>query len=206
MNIFSIDSPLMRTLNKIANLMILNVLTLVCCVPLITGGAALTALHYMCLKIARDEETKILAGYFKAFAVNFKQSTMIWLLLLLAVAVLGGDIAIMYYAVIDFPIVVRIAVFIMCILLLCTALYVFPLQAKFENPVRITIKNAFRFSLSQFPRTVVMVALFFVAPLMLMISERFAAVVFFFGISFHAYACALLYNTPFKKMEERSAE
>lgn len=205
MSIFSMDSPLMRTMNKVANLMILNVLTLVCCVPVITGGAALTALHYMCLKIVRDEETKILAGYFKAFAGNFKQSTVIWLLLLLAAAVLGGDIAIMYYAVIDFPIVVRIAVFIMCILVLCTALYVFPMQAKFENPVRITIKNAFRFSLAQFPRTVVMVALFFVAPLMLMISERFAAVVFFFGMSFHAYVSALLYNAPFKKMEERAA-
>lgn len=193
----------MRILGKVADLMILNIVTMVCCVPVITGGAALTALHYMCLKIVRDEETGILAGYFGAFRRNFRQATAIWLLFLLAVGLLAGDIAVLYYAAVDFPLVVRIAVFLMCLALLCTALYVFPLQAKFENPVGRTIRNAFLLSLAQFPRTVAMVALFFVAPFLLLLSQRFAALVFFFGLSFHAYLSALLYNAPFRKMEER---
>lgn len=53
---FDIDSPLMQFLNKVADLMLLNLLTLICCIPLITAGAALTAAHYVVLKMRRNEE------------------------------------------------------------------------------------------------------------------------------------------------------
>ena len=99
MSIFNMESPLMRALGRVADLMILNFLTLVCCIPVITAGAALTALDHMCLKIVRDEDGYLLRGYFKAFKENFRQSTIIWLLLLLAIAVVGADVAVMYYAV-----------------------------------------------------------------------------------------------------------
>ena len=65
MGIFNMESSFMRALGKIADLMILNVLTILLCLPVITGGAAITALHYMCLKLVRNEEGYILKGYFK---------------------------------------------------------------------------------------------------------------------------------------------
>ncbi len=55
MKLFNLDSPLMRALGKMADLMWLNILTMVCCIPVFTIGASLTALHYMALKIVRDE-------------------------------------------------------------------------------------------------------------------------------------------------------
>ena len=64
MKLFNLDSPLMQFLNKVADLMWLNVLTLICCIPIVTVGPALTALHYMALKIARDEECYIARDYF----------------------------------------------------------------------------------------------------------------------------------------------
>ena len=182
MSIFDIESPLMRTLGKIADLMILNVLTLLCCLPVVTGGAAITALHYMCLKMVRNEESYIVRGYFKSFKANFKQATLLWLILLLAVGIIAGDVVIMHYAVMEFPFVVRAAVLVMGLAVLCTALYVFPLQARFENTIRMTIRNAFMASLAQFPKTLLMLLLLFVGPLMIMVSERFAPVVFFFGL------------------------
>ena len=42
MRIFNLDSPFMQFLTKVANLMILNMLTLVCCIPIVTAGAAVT--------------------------------------------------------------------------------------------------------------------------------------------------------------------
>ena len=56
MKLFDLDSPLTQALNKVADLLWLNVLTMICCIPVVTAGASLTALHYMALKMARNEE------------------------------------------------------------------------------------------------------------------------------------------------------
>ena len=47
MKLFNLDSPVMVFLSKVANLMILNVLTIICCIPIFTAGAAITALYYV---------------------------------------------------------------------------------------------------------------------------------------------------------------
>lgn len=206
MSIFNMDSSFMRALGKIADLMILNVLTILLSLPVITGGAAITALHYMCLKLVRNEEGYILKGYFKSFRENFRQATVIWLLFLLAVGVVAGDIAIMYYAVIEFPFVVRMGILVMGFLVLCTGLYVFPLQARFANPIKMTIRNAFMASLSQFPRTLLMILLLFVGPVMILVWGRLAPVVFFFGLSVHAYLSAKLYNKFFERLEAKNPQ
>ena len=40
MKLFNLDSPLMQFLNKVADLMWLNVLTLICCIPIVKIGRA----------------------------------------------------------------------------------------------------------------------------------------------------------------------
>ena len=56
---FDMEGPFFRGLSTMADLMILNLLALICCLPVITAGASLTALHYVCLKILRGEERYI---------------------------------------------------------------------------------------------------------------------------------------------------
>ena len=102
MKIFDIDGPVIQFLNKMADLMLINILTMVCCIPIITAGAAFTAMHYMALKIVRDEECYITRGYFKSFRENFRQSTIIWLLLLLVAVILGMDFYIIEKSGIEF--------------------------------------------------------------------------------------------------------
>ena len=97
MKFFDIDGPLMQGLTKIADLMILNFLTILCCIPVVTAGAAFTALHYMVLKLARNEEGYIAKGFFKSFKENFRQATIIWILVLISVAFIIFD-----YLIIDF--------------------------------------------------------------------------------------------------------
>lgn len=205
-NIFNVDSPLMQTLGKVADLMLLNFLTLLCCIPVVTAGAAFTALDYMCLKIVRDEETYIIKGYFKSFKENFKQATAIWLIILWVIAVVAGDIWIMRYAEIEFHFLIRVAVLLVAILTLGMAMWVFPMQAKFVNPVFTTIKNAIKASLMQLPRTILMAALFFVPFLALAYVEQLAPIVMLLGFSFHSYLSALLYNKFFRRLEEMAAE
>ena len=96
MKIFAIDSPLMRVLGKISDLMILNILTLLCCIPLVTAGAAFTAMHYVSLKMVRGEESGITKMFFHSFKDNLKQSTVIWILFLLVAAIFGLNFMLLY--------------------------------------------------------------------------------------------------------------
>ena len=64
MKLFNLDSPVMVFLSKVANLMILNVLTIICCIPIFTAGAAITALYYVTIKMARGDDPYIIKGYF----------------------------------------------------------------------------------------------------------------------------------------------
>ena len=56
MKLFNLDSPVMVFLSKVANLMILNVLTIICCIPIFTAGAAITALYYVTIQMARGDD------------------------------------------------------------------------------------------------------------------------------------------------------
>lgn len=60
---FNIDSPIMHFLGRVADLMILNLVTLICCLPVVTIGASLTAMHYVLLKMVRNRESYIVRSF-----------------------------------------------------------------------------------------------------------------------------------------------
>ena len=80
MSIFAADSKLTVVLNTIGNLMVLNILALICMIPVVTAGSSLTALYTMTMRIVRKEEGSIIRGFFGAFKDNLKKSTAIWLM------------------------------------------------------------------------------------------------------------------------------
>ena len=126
MKLFNLDSPLMQFLNKVADLMWLNVLTLICCIPIVTVGPALTALHYMALKIARDEECYIARDYFKSFKLNLRQGIVIWLIELVVIILLVGDFLILRFSTISFGQPMKIVLAVVAVLVLFTFTFVYP--------------------------------------------------------------------------------
>ena len=203
MKFFDLDSPLMQVLNKVADLLWLNILTLICCIPIVTVGASLTAMNYMALKIVRNEECYITKGFFKSFKQNFKQATAIWLLFLLAVLVLAGDFYIMKNSGIEFNIVIKVVIGIVALILAFTWMFVFPVLAKFDNTVIRTIKNAFVMSILQFPKTLLMIVMYALPIVIGMLVPQAFPICFLFGLSAPAYVSALLYNKFFKKLEDQ---
>lgn len=193
----------MRALGKMADLMWLNILTMVCCIPVFTIGASLTALHYMALKIVRDEECYISRGFFKSFKQNFKQATLIWLMFMLVFGVLFCDIYIMRQLSGEFNIVVKIVIVIAAVLILFTFMFTFPMLAKFDNTIRNTLKNAFMASVLQFPKTIIMILMLAFPFVLILISESLIPVAFLFCYSVPAFVGALLYNKFFKKLEDQ---
>lgn len=201
-----IDSPVMRVLNRVGDLMILNFLMIVCCLPVITVGAAHTAMHYVILKMVRDREGYLIRGFFKSFMLNFKQATLIWLLMLLVIAVYVGDLLIFGYSGLVFPRAVVIAILAVAVLLLMVAVYVFPLQARFENTIRNTLKNALMLALVNLPKTILMLACY-ILPLVICYYFSYAFLfLILFGISGPAYGAACIYSKIFKKLEPETEE
>lgn len=206
MKLFNLDSPLMQALNKMADLMWLNILTMICCIPIITIGPALTAMHYMALKMARDEECYITRDYFKSFKLNFRQGILIWLLMLFILVILAGDFYIMNYSGLDFGTPLRVILIVISFMVLFVMTFIFPVLAKFDNTVLRTVKNAFLIAVLQFPKTILMMILA-VAPVgLFLFFPQITPIIFLFGLSAPAWVSAKLYSKFFKKLEAQIAE
>lgn len=91
MNIFKFDSPVMHFIGKVADMIILNLLCLVCCLPIVTVGASFSAKYYVSMKLVKGEEVTVIKPFFKAFKENFKQATKIWGIILVIGLVLAFD-------------------------------------------------------------------------------------------------------------------
>ena len=92
MNFFSMDNLFFRTVGKLVDLVWLNILTLVFALPVVTIGASFSAMYSVLLKLVRNEEGSITAGFFNAFKNNFKSSTLTWLVALPILLVCGANL------------------------------------------------------------------------------------------------------------------
>lgn len=195
------DSPLFGFLNKVADLIILNLLTLVCCIPVITAGAAMTGLNYVCLKMVRNEEGYIIRGFFKSFKQNFKQATIIWLIILLVIGVLAGDVFIISYSNVAFPTWLRVALLAVGVIVIVALMHVFPVLARFDNTIRNTFRNSLYMGILTLPKTILMMICWALPVVITLLSFQAFPFVFMLGISGPAFLCALLYNKTFKRFE-----
>lgn len=199
---FDMDSPFMRFLNKVADMVILNFVAMICCIPVFTIGASLTALHYVCLKIAREEEGYIIRSFFKSFKLNFKQATAIWMMFLGIFAVLFVDFWFLRGMEGTFATVLLCILLIATVIILFTLTFVFPVLSKFDNTVWRTIKNALFISILQLPRTVVMIVVN-ILPFVMLYSSKAAPFALLFGLSVPALIGGFLYDKFFAKLEGR---
>lgn len=201
-----IDSPLVRTVNKITDLVVLNFWTLLCSIPIFTIGASFSAAHYVALKMRRDEESYTTREFFKAFKQNFKKATLIWLIMLFTIIVLAMDFYIIRNTELEIPKLVQGIIAVVAALIACTLTWLFPLQAKFENTIGRTIKNAFSLSMIQAPRTILMI-IAYILPFVLCFSiYQIMPLYMFFGLSLPIYISAMLYNKMFKRLEDKILE
>lgn len=209
MRIFQADSPLMEGLSRVADLVLLNLVVLVCCLPVFTIGAAMTGMHYVLLKMARDEEGYIVRAYFKSFKQNFLQATGMWLLYLLFLGVFVLDLGLMGRAgaeaagaAVQFPMILRILIAVGGVYVFLMYLYAFPLLARFQNTVFGTLRNAATLVAAAFPRTLGMAVATIAIPLAVMLFAPLAPVLVLVGFSGPGFICALLYSPVFRKMEK----
>ena len=204
---FDLDSPVMRFLNRVADIVWLNILTIICCIPVITAGASLTALHYVALRMTRNEEGYITKDFFKSFKENFLQATVIWMVMLVLTAGLAADFYIMAFSSVEIGPVAQILVFAAAFLLLFGGIYIFPFQARFENTIRNTVKNAYITSVMNFPKTMLILIMYgvFLAAYSLFFFYLVPLLIFC-GISLPVFLACTFYTSIFKKLEEQISQ
>ncbi|MCR5626153.1 MAG: DUF624 domain-containing protein [Lachnospiraceae bacterium] len=199
---FSTDSPLIRFLGRLADLITLNLLFILTSLPIFTIGASLTALHYVSLKLVRKEEGYIARSYFKSFKENFLQSTIIWIFFLILFAILGVNLYFYLFVKKVVGGVPFILTLIITFLVLLMFQMVFPMQSHFENTILNTLKNSAIIAIGSLPKVILMIFLS-VLPVVLLYNFGFRIfpLIALFGVSAPVYLSASLYHPIMMKFD-----
>lgn len=208
---FDMDNPIMKFLTVMSDIIIVNLLFMVCSIPLFTIGASLTGLYRVTLKMMQGREGSVTRTFFEGFKDNFKQATIIWLIL----ACFGGVLYVDYRAMAmlgdNLINVFRYGWFIVLLLYGFLLVYVFPLLATFENTIKNTIKNAFLMSISSLPYTLIILVIW-TTPYFIMTKAVIRATIvtpllFLTGFGLMAYLSSWCFRKVFVKFipeEERA--
>ena len=158
--IFNYDSKFFAGMTKVSDTIIINILFVICSIPIVTIGASITALYSVSMKITRDEEIYAAKEFIKQFKQNFKQSTIIWIILLVIGLFIGLDFylcSLMSDNTISM--IFKFIFTIVSVVLAFILIYVFPLTARFENSIKNTLMNAVLMSIKHLPYTLIMLVL-----------------------------------------------
>lgn len=189
---FNMDNPFFTFMGRLGDLIILNLICLVCCLPIVTAGTSITAMYYVTLKMIRNEESYILRDFFKSFKLNIKQGIVLTLIEAVVVLVLFFDITFTSQLNSSIQSVFKILFYIMGILIYFTRCYVYPVLSKFDNSILRTIKLAFFMSIRHFPQTI-LIGIIGLVPFAVLFVPSFHVqsflllFVFLFGLSAVAY-------------------
>ncbi len=204
------DNVITRALSKICDMICLNVLWVICSIPIVTIGASTTALYTVMLKMVRNEEGYIFRGFFKAFKENFKQSTIIWLIVAALGVVWWIDYRVSGLMGQGISDVFRIIFLLLGFLLLSVIIYVFPLTARYENSISATFKNAIILTVAKLPYTFIMVAVLVIAVLASLWNTMMLMMAlplwFIFGVSLIAWVNSYLLRRVFTVFEQEEED
>ena len=203
---FGIDNPFFGFMSRLGDLLILNILFVITCIPVVTIGMSCAALYRVALRMARGKSNYVAREYFRACREEWKKSMAIGFLFLATGALLFFDVLVageMWSAL-------NVAVGVLILLWAFLFTWAFPLQARFENPVRVTLKNAMYMSVRNLPFTLLMTVLNAVPAVCIVLGSAaaFLAVPIYIvlGFSLTARINAVLLERSFRKYVPEEAE
>ena len=203
--LFNYENPVMQFISKIFDLIVLNLFFLLFSIPIVTMGASLSALYYVSLKILRGEEPYLWQNFIKAFRQNFKQATIVWVILLAASVLLGMDFYIINSQDTVIFAVVRVLLWMIAGILFCIFLYIFPVISHFVCSTKQAFKNSVYMIIGFLPYTIIMLAFCGLLLYLCSVSARiFAIVILLSGICGHsvvAFTFCIFFDRIFRRYE-----
>lgn len=158
-SIFKFDGPVFQLMSRVFDMICLNLLCLLCCIPIITIGPSVTALYYSSLKITRNQESSIGKMFFHSFKNNLKQGILLTVIFIGLAAFLIIDVSICNFfdsGILKFA---RIVLYTLCLVLFMIASYTFPLLSQFSSSIKNLLKNAYLIGIDNLGYTLIIVVL-----------------------------------------------
>ena len=206
-NLFSMDNRFFRAVGKLVDLVWINLLTLVCALPVVTAGASFASMYYLLLRMAENDSGALTRGFFRAFRKNFKNATAVWLIGLVVLAVYGYQLWLLRQGVLDgYGILKKVSLGLIVLILVAAVMvldYAFALLARYDRGLKQTVKNAALLTIGFLPRSLCMAVLMLFPLALMLLSDYFFWLWFLYGLSYPGYLIARLMLTVFNKTEER---
>lgn len=200
-NIFHFDSKVIRFGNKVTDLMLLQLLTILFSLPIITTGPAFTAMHDVLLKMYRKQDPSIIHAFWKAFKSNFRQAALIWLCYLVFFLFLCLDLYLFLTSENPYLRLVIYALPIPSLLGLMSVCWAFILQSRYENTVFYTIRHSFAL-LFRYPlKSLSMVVLMTLSVWLSYLFPYLIPFLLLLGISVPGFLCTIVYSQIFDALE-----
>ncbi len=191
------DSPVIAFLNKATDLILLNLIWILCCLPVFTAGAATVAAYYVSITSIRCGDGYVVKRFFTSFKRNFAQITPVWLGIFLAGFILTVDMLYWYRLESGFEKVMFIASAVTGFLLLIWILWIFPVFAKLEGKTGALLKNAAAFAIGYLPYTAIILVITGVAVYANLVSLVANGIMLFIGFALLIYVQSFFFYRVF---------
>ena len=201
------ETPLFAFFGKLADLVWLNMLTILSCIPILTAGAAITACHYAMNKI-RQEESYVTQSFRRGLKENIHRTILLFLFIGMCHSATIGMFFVVPFAFQGFLLVFLKAFIVLFEIgfLMLTA-WVFPLQARFSYSTQNLLISSFLLAI-QYPLRTIGMLLLWVPPIAILMSLKVSwyVVFLFFGISIPVFLSSKIYDSVFADLEEKIRE
>lgn len=199
--IFDPENKMMQIGVKFADLLLVNAMTMLLSVPIFTAGAALSAMHYMALRIYRDEQTGVIREYWDAFRQNLKQGTQLLLIYLGIGMVLGFDIYMIAADIINWGQYFNLLVLAVTAIYLISLVWIFVLQSRYNYGIKDMIKYSLVLGFRNLPASAAMVVLSAAPIALFLVMAKAIPFVLLMGMSVPAFLEAMLYSRIMDRFE-----
>ncbi len=203
MNLFNEDNIVNIALNKVGDVIVCNLLFILCSIPLVTIGPALTALYHCMLRSVKGNLNGAARTFFRTFKENFFQSLGVWLLFILLLTVCLIDLSFLSKQSSELSGIFFYLSGAVTFFLVIGGLYIFPVIAAFSNTLKNLLKNAYIFAFMHFPSTILL-AVITILPMFMTYQDLdllplYACCWFFFGFGLTALINSHILYRFFKK-------
>ncbi len=209
MNIFSMDNPFFRFVGRLVDLVWINILTLICMIPVVTGGAALCGMYRVLLKINMNEEGTITKTFFIEFKNSFKKATIVWIPSFFIAVILAANFYLLNNGVLNdygklyIPVGVSIGILLAIILMFWQ--FYFSLLSRYDNDVAGTIRNALLLMLAFFPSAISILVILALPIALMTISNYFLFFWVLYGFSLPGFFASMILAKVYRRSEESAS-
>ena len=194
------DSKLFSILTKMTLLIELNVLVLLCCLPVVTAGAAISSMHAVLLKIYREEEKRVITDYFQAMKSNLKNGSILWLLYLGYLGILAGLGVLAVRVAPDGAVYMLYGLLLAAVAGLLYLDWALILQSRYVYSIPQCLKSAL-LAWMQYPGSTIVYLISVVTPVLCCFSVEFWPVLLLLGVTLPHLISTTLYSRVFDQLE-----